>query len=163
MQNGVIAQLRASRTHSTAGLNLQILVPLEEQDGGTVQKINKSVVRHTRNFPVPYEWISGSCQKDNLPPNIGHRMNLPFSSSILIPTLVSKHQLLNASYYNQSPELESPQPSRSLPSARLIQPHAESAPHALLISSVSEEMWITAIQPTALESLKIIVKEVSPG
>lgn len=27
-------------------------------------------------------------------------MNSPFSSSILIPTLVSEHQLLNASYYN---------------------------------------------------------------
>lgn len=99
-KNGVIAQLRASRTHSTAALNLQILVSLEEQDGGTIQKINKSIVRHTRNFPVPYEWISGSCQKANLPPNTGHRMNLPFSSSILIPTSVSDHQLLNASYYN---------------------------------------------------------------
>lgn len=27
-------------------------------------------------------------------------MNFPFSSSILIPALVSEHQLLNASYYN---------------------------------------------------------------
>lgn len=71
MQNGVIAQLRASRTHSTAGLNLQILVSLEEQDGDTTQKINQSV-RHIRYFPIPHEWISGSCQKDDLLPNIGH-------------------------------------------------------------------------------------------
>lgn len=37
----------------------------------------------------------------------------------------------------------------------------ESTRRALLISSFLEETWITAIQPTALETLKIIVKEVS--
>jgi len=64
-----------------------------------MQKINKTA-RHIRNVPIPYEWISGSCQKDNLPPNTGHRMKLPFSSSTLIPTFVSEHQLPNASHYN---------------------------------------------------------------
>lgn len=64
----------------------------------------------------------------------------------------------------QSPELESPQPSRSSPSARFIKPHAESALHAIFISTVSEEMWITATQPTALPemTLKIIMKVVNP-
>lgn len=130
--------------------------------GSTEQKINKSVIKHTRSFPVPYKQISRSCQKDNLPPNTGHRRNLAFGSSILIPTLVPECQLLNESYYNTVTELESPQPSKSLPSAGFIKPHTESTLHAIFISTVLEETWITTTQPTALQTLKIMMKVVNP-
>lgn len=62
----------------------------------------------------------------------------------------------------QSPELESPQPSKSLTSARFIKPHAESTLHAIFISTVSEETWSTTTQPTALQTLKIMMKVVNP-
>lgn len=74
---------------------------------------------------------------------------------------------LSVSYWmshitTQSPELESPQPSRSLPSARFIKPRAESALHTIFIFTVSEETCITPTQPTALQTLKIMMKVVNP-
>lgn len=102
-----------------------------------------------------------SCWKDNLPSNIGHRIIwlAAAADSLQLWYLSISHWMRHIA--PQSPELESPQPSRSLPSANLIQPHAESALHAVLIS-VSEETWIAAIQLTALETMKITAKEVGP-
>lgn len=89
-------------------------------------------------------------------------MNLAFGSSILIPTLVPELSYWMSHITTQSPELESPQHSKPLPSARFIKPHAESTLHIIFISTISEETWITATQPTALQTLKIMMKVVNP-
>lgn len=109
MQSSAATQLGEHRPACTAGLHLPVL-GLQGQDGGSMQNISKSTVRHTRNFPAPHIWISGSFQKYNLPPSMRHKTNLPFSSSrsILIPTPAPEHKLLDVSYYNTAPELQSP-------------------------------------------------------
>lgn len=111
MQSSAATQLGEHRPACTAGLHLPVL-GLQGQDGGSMQNISKSTVRHTRNFPAPHIWISGSFQKYNLPPSMRHKTNQPFSSSrsILIPTLAPEHKLR---HITTQPQSRSPQPSRA--------------------------------------------------
>lgn len=89
-------------------------------------------------------------------------MNLPFSSSsILIPTLVSEHQLPNASYYNTvtragkfPTQQVSPFSKAGITSCRIC----PAGPTHLLSL---RRTCITATQLTVLETLKIIAKVVS--
>lgn len=103
--------LTSTGMQSSAATQLGCIYPsLQGQDGGTIQNVNKSTVRHTRNLPVPHVWISGSFQKYNLPPSMGHKTNLPFSSSrsILISALAPEHKLPDVPFYDTDPELQSP-------------------------------------------------------